>query len=46
MQGVGPFKHDEPSDRPTHVFGDIATLHFHRGKQPYLVVPIVPEKNG
>jgi predicted acyl esterase len=44
MQGVGPFKHDEPSDRPVDVYGGRTTLHFSPGKQPYLLVPVVPEK--
>jgi uncharacterized protein len=44
MQGVGPFKHDEPSDRPADVFGGQTTLHFAPGRQPYVLLPIVPPK--
>lgn len=44
MQGVGPFKHDEPGDRPPEVFGGTTTLHFGSGRQPYVLVPIVPPK--
>jgi len=44
MQGVGPFKHDEPSDRPPEVFGGKTTLHFAPGRQPYVLLPVIPPK--
>jgi predicted acyl esterase len=46
MQGVGPFKHDETSDRPPEVFGGTTTLLFGAGRQPYVLLPIVPPKQG
>ena len=44
MQGVGPFKHDEPSDRPPEVFGGKTALHFAPGRQPYVLLPVIPPK--
>ena len=42
MKGCGPFTHDDPTDRPPEVFGGKVTLHFERN--PYLLLPIIPEK--
>jgi hypothetical protein len=42
MKGVGPFLHIDPDDRPAAIFGGRNTLHFAVGKQPYLLLPIVP----
>ena len=45
MDGTGPFKHDEPSDRPPEIFGGRNTLHFGPGeKAPYLLLPIIPPR--
>ena len=41
--GVGPFLHNDPADRPPEIFGGNVTLHFDRGKQPYILVPIIPD---
>ena len=43
MKGVGPFLHIDPDDRPAKVFGGRNTLHFADGKQPYLLLPVIPE---
>lgn len=43
MKGVGPFLHIDPDDRPAKVFGGRNTLHFTGGKQPYLLLPVIPE---
>ena len=40
--GVGPFKHDDPTDRPPKIFGGDVTLHFNKDMTPYVLVPIVP----
>ncbi|WP_210208465.1 CocE/NonD family hydrolase [Rhodoplanes roseus] len=40
--GVGPFRHDDPRDRPAHVFGGDVTLHTGRDRQAYLLLPIIP----
>jgi hypothetical protein len=41
--GVGPFLHDDPRDRPTDIFGGDVTLHFGDGREPFLLLPIIPE---
>ena len=43
MKGVGPFLHVDPDDRPLAIFGGKNTLHFAAGKQPYVLLPIIPE---
>jgi uncharacterized protein len=42
MKGVGPFTHAEPKDRPPAVFGGKNRLHFEQGKEPWLLLPIIP----
>jgi len=42
LTGCGPFLHDDPRDRPMDVFGGVTTLHFGTGRQPYLLLPIIP----
>jgi uncharacterized protein len=42
MQGTGPFRHDEPMDRPAEIFGGRTTLHFAPGAQPYVLLPLIP----
>jgi predicted acyl esterase len=42
MKGVGPFLHIDADDRPSAVFGRRNTLHFAAGKQPYLLLPVIP----
>ena len=42
MKGVGPFLHIDKDDRPPSVFNTRNTLHFAPGKQPYLLLPIIP----
>lgn len=44
MKGVGPFTHTDPKDRPPEIFGRRNTLHFGKGKAPYLLLPIIPPK--
>ncbi len=46
LKGCGPFLHDDPRDRPPEVFGGTTTLHFGRGRQPYLLLPIIPPKTS
>jgi hypothetical protein len=43
MKGVGPFLHIDPQDRPPEIFACRNTLHFAAGRQPYLLLPIIPE---
>jgi hypothetical protein len=42
MKGVGPFLHNHPLDRPQEIFGGRNTLHFAPGRQPYLLLPVIP----
>jgi predicted acyl esterase len=42
MKGTGPFLHIDADDRPPAVFGGRNTLHFAAGKQPYLLLPVIP----
>jgi predicted acyl esterase len=44
LKGCGPFLHDDQRDRPADVFGGVTTLHFAKGRAPYLLLPIVPPK--
>ena len=44
MTGVGPFVHDEPTDRPPEIFGAEVTVHFEEGRQPYVLLPVIPPK--
>ena len=44
MRGCGPFIHDDPTDRPLAIFGGKVTLHFGPGRQPSLVLPVIPPK--
>jgi uncharacterized protein len=44
LKGCGPFLHDDPRDRPAAIFNDTTSLHFDRGKMPYLLLPIIPPK--
>jgi predicted acyl esterase len=43
MKGVGPFLHIDADDRPPEIFATRNKLHFAAGKQPYLLLPIIPE---
>jgi predicted acyl esterase len=42
MKGVGPFLHIDPDDRPAEVFAVRNRLHFVPGRQPYLLLPVIP----
>jgi len=44
MTGCGPFMHDDPIDRPPDVFGGRTILHFGGGREPHLLLPIIPPK--
>jgi uncharacterized protein len=44
MKGVGPFLHIDRDDRPPAIFSTRNTLHFAGGRQPYLLLPIIPGK--
>ena len=44
MKGVGPFLHIDPDDRLQSIFMTENTLHFSKKQQPYLLLPIIPER--
>ena len=44
MRGTGNLLHDDPQDRPAAIFGGRNRLHFAAGKEPYLLLPIIPSQ--
>jgi predicted acyl esterase len=40
--GVGPFKHDDPRDRPADVFGKMVTLHAGPARPSHVRLPVIP----
>jgi hypothetical protein len=46
LKGCGPFLHNDPIDRPADIFGGVTSLHFGRGRQPFLLLPIIPPKKS
>jgi predicted acyl esterase len=42
--GVGPFKHDDPRDRPAEVFGGNVTIHMGPDRQSHLLLPVIPAR--
>jgi hypothetical protein len=44
MRGVGPFLHVDSEDRPKNIFVTENTLHFANDQQPYLLLPIIPDR--
>jgi predicted acyl esterase len=46
MTGVGPFRHEDPRDRPPEIFDGKNTLHFEAGNEPFLLLPIIPSNDG
>jgi predicted acyl esterase len=44
MKGSGPFLHIDPDDRPATIFACRNSLHFTPGQQPYLLLPVIPQR--
>jgi predicted acyl esterase len=44
MTGIGPFVHTHPQDRPMEIFGKKITLHFEEGREPFVMLPVIPAK--
>ena len=44
VTGVGPFRHNDPRDRPAAVFGADVTLHTGPSRQAYLLLPVIPAR--
>jgi len=42
LTGVGAFYHERPEARPPAVYHQNAQLHFASGKQPYVLLPVIP----
>ena len=45
-RGTGGMTHNDPDDRPPAVFDNKVTLHAGGGRDPYLLLPIIPPKEG
>jgi predicted acyl esterase len=46
LKGCGPFLHDDPVDRPAEIFAGATTLHWRRGRMPYLLLPLIPRSKS
>jgi predicted acyl esterase len=42
--GVGPFKHDDPRDRPPEIFGRNVTLHCGPHRPSHVLLPVIPQR--
>mgnify|MGYP001163654784 CR=1 FL=1 len=42
--GVGPFRHDDPRDRPGEIFSGDVTLHASPERAGHLLLPIIPSR--
>jgi predicted acyl esterase len=42
MHGTGNLLHDDPRDRPSEIFGGRNRLHFETGREPYVLLPVIP----
>ena len=40
--GVGPFQHDDPTDRPPEIFGKTVTIHCGPARRSHVLLPIIP----
>ena len=40
--GVGPFRHDDPRDRPAEIYGGNVTLRAGPDRAAHLLVPVIP----
>ena len=45
-RGTGGMTHNDPDDRPPEVFDTEVTLHSDGARQPYLLLPIIPEQHA
>ena len=42
LTGVGAFYHERLESRPPELYRQDARLHFAPGKQPYVLLPVIP----
>jgi uncharacterized protein len=40
--GVGPFLHDDARDRPVSIYGGTTTIHFGKGYENFVLLPVIP----
>ena len=45
-RGTGGMTHNDTGNRPADVFGGRVTLHAGGGREPYLLLPIIPPENA
>ena len=45
-KGTGGMTHNDPDDRPPAIFENRVTIHAGGGRDPYLLLPIIPPKDG
>jgi len=45
-RGTGGMTHNDPDDRPPEIFDTDVTLHAGAGREPYLLLPIIPQMAG
>jgi predicted acyl esterase len=41
-RGIGPFQHEDPTDRPDEIFGADVTIYTGGDRASYLMLPIIP----
>jgi len=46
LRGCGPFIHTDPRARPDDVFGGRATLHTGGAYESFVILPVVPARDG
>ena len=46
MTGCGPFRHDDPRDRPAAITGSTQTLWAGGAREAYLLLPVIPPDSG
>lgn len=44
MLGAGPFVHNDPRDRDPEIFGGKTAIHIEPESAPYILLPVIPEK--
>jgi uncharacterized protein len=42
FSGCGPFLHNDPTDRPSDVYGGMTTLHLGPNRPAHVLVPVIP----
>ena len=44
MRGAGPFLHNDPTDRPPHIFDNQVTVHSGPSFPSHVLVPVIPAR--